>query len=73
MKINFWSYCKWYYVMLGPTIKIIQYIKLQVMFKVSPTRQHKFTDKPNCVLKDARLRLMPSVIPNSNYVIMASD
>jgi hypothetical protein len=48
-------------------------IKLHVMFKVSPTSLQTFTDMPNCILEDARLTLMPSVISNSNYVITVSD
>jgi hypothetical protein len=43
----------------------LQYRKLQVMFKVSPASLQTFTD--------TRLTLTPSVIPNSNYVIMVSD
>jgi hypothetical protein len=43
----------------------LQYRKLQVMFKVSPVSLQTFID--------ARLTLTPSVIPNSNYVIMVSD
>jgi hypothetical protein len=51
----------------------LQYRKLQVMFKVSPASLQTFIDTPNCVLEDTRLTLTPSVIPNSNYVIMVSD
>jgi hypothetical protein len=43
------------------------------MFKVSPASLQTFIDMPNCVLEDTRLTLTPSVIPNSNYVIMVSD
>jgi hypothetical protein len=43
----------------------LQYRKLQVMFKVSPASLRTFFD--------TRLTLTPSVIPNSNYVIMVSD
>jgi hypothetical protein len=43
------------------------------MFKVSPAGLQTFIDTPNCVLDDTRLKLTPSVIPNSNYVIMVSD
>jgi hypothetical protein len=39
---------------------------IQVMFKVSPASLQTFTDA-------RRLTLTPSVIPNSNYVIMVSD
>jgi hypothetical protein len=43
----------------------LQYRKLQVMFKVSRASLQTFID--------TRLTLTPSVIPNSNYVIMVSD
>jgi hypothetical protein len=46
------------------------------MFKVSPACLQTFIDTLNYVLNDqgdTRLTLTPSVIPNSNYVIMASD
>jgi hypothetical protein len=43
----------------------LQYTKLQEMFKVSPAGLQAFID--------TRLTLTPSVIPNSNYVIMLSD
>jgi hypothetical protein len=43
----------------------LQYRNLQVMFKVSPASLQTFID--------TRLTLTPSVIPNSNYVIMVSD
>jgi hypothetical protein len=46
------------------------------MFKVSPASLQTFIDTPNCVLEDRvqyTLTLTPSVIPNSNYVIMVSD
>jgi hypothetical protein len=43
----------------------LQYRKLQVMFKVSPAN---LQDQ-----EDTRLKLTPSVIPNSNYVVMVSD
>jgi hypothetical protein len=43
----------------------LQYRKLQVMFKVSPASLQTFIH--------TRLTLTPSVIPNSNYVIMVSD
>jgi len=41
--------------------------KLQVMFRVSPASLQTFIDR------DTRLTLTPSVIPNSNYVIMVGD
>jgi hypothetical protein len=40
-------------------------IQLQVMFKVSPADRQGQGDN--------RLTLTPSIIPNSNYVIMVSD
>jgi hypothetical protein len=43
----------------------LQYRKLQVMFEVFPASLQTFID--------TRLTLMPSVIPNSNYVFMVSD
>jgi hypothetical protein len=43
----------------------VQHSKLQVMFKVSPASLQAFID--------TRLTLTPSVIPNFNYVIVASD
>jgi hypothetical protein len=43
----------------------LKYSKLQVMFKVSPASLQTFID--------TRLTLMPSVTPNSNYVIMLSE
>jgi hypothetical protein len=43
----------------------LQYRKLHVMFNVSHASFQTFID--------TRLTLMPSVIPNSNYVIMVSD
>jgi hypothetical protein len=43
----------------------LQHSKLQVMFKVSPASLQTFID--------TRLTLTPSVIHNSNYVIMVSD
>jgi hypothetical protein len=43
----------------------LQYRKLNVMFKVSPASLQG--------QGDTRLTLTPSVIPNSNYVIMVSD
>jgi hypothetical protein len=43
----------------------LQYRMLQVMFKVSPASLQTFID--------TRLTLTPSVINNSNYVIMISD
>jgi hypothetical protein len=48
------------------------------MFRVSPATLQTFIDTPNCVLEDqgqgdTRLTLTPSVIPNSNYVIMVSE
>jgi hypothetical protein len=43
----------------------LQYRKLQAMFKVSPASLQTFID--------TRLTLTPSVIPNSNYVIMVSN
>jgi hypothetical protein len=47
------------------------------MFKVSTAILQTFIHTPNCVLEhrqgDTRLTLMPSVIPNSNYVFMVSD
>jgi hypothetical protein len=43
----------------------LQYRKLQVMFKVSPASLQTFTD--------TRLTLTPSVLPNSNYVIVVSE
>jgi hypothetical protein len=43
----------------------LQYRKLQVIFKMSPASLQTFID--------TRLTLTPSVIPNSNYVIMVSD
>jgi hypothetical protein len=54
------SLCTWW----------LQYTKLQIMFKVA---------QPDCLAAgrqgqgDTRLTLMPSVIPNANYVIMVSD
>jgi hypothetical protein len=42
----------------------LQYRNLQVMLKVSPTSLQTFID--------TRLTLIPSVIPNSNYVIMVT-
>jgi hypothetical protein len=42
-----------------------QYRQSQVMFKLSPASLQTFID--------TRLTLTPSVIPNSNYVIMVSD
>jgi hypothetical protein len=44
--------------------------KLQVTFEVSPASLQTFIDKPNCVRDDRVQHSMPSVIPNSNYVIM---
>jgi hypothetical protein len=57
---------------------MLQYWKLQVMFKVSPASLQTFIDKPNCVLDrqgqgHTRLLLTPSIIPNSNYVTMVSE
>jgi hypothetical protein len=49
------SLCTWW----------LQYGKLQVIFKVSPSSLQTFIN--------TRLTLPPSVIPNSNYVIMVSD
>jgi hypothetical protein len=49
---------------------IITTQKLKVMFKVPPTCLQTFIDTQNC---SRRLTLTPSVIPNSNYVIMVSD
>jgi hypothetical protein len=43
----------------------LQYRKLQVTFKLSPASLQTFID--------TRLTLTPSVIPNSNYVIMVSE
>jgi hypothetical protein len=43
----------------------LRYRKLQEMFKVSPASLQTFID--------ARLTLAPSVIHNSNYVMMVSD
>jgi hypothetical protein len=45
----------------------------KVMFKVSPASLQTFIGTPECVLEDTTLTLTPSVIPNSNYFIMASD
>jgi hypothetical protein len=44
---------------------LLQYRKIRVMFKVSPASLRTFID--------TRLTLTPSVIPNSNYVIMVID
>jgi hypothetical protein len=41
--------------------------------KSVPRRLQTFIDRQNCVLEDTRLTLTPSVIPNSNYVIVVSD
>jgi hypothetical protein len=49
------SLCTWW----------LQYRKLQVMFKVSPTSLQTFIN--------TRLTLLPSVMSNSNYVIMVSN
>jgi hypothetical protein len=43
----------------------LKYRKLQVMFKLSPASLQTFID--------TRPTLTPSVVPNSNYVIMVSD
>jgi hypothetical protein len=43
------------------------------MFKVSPASLQTFIDTSNCVLEDIRLTLTPSIVHNSNYVIMLSD
>jgi hypothetical protein len=43
----------------------LQYTRLQVMLEVSPASLQTFIDTPNT--------LTPSIIPNSNYVIVASD
>jgi hypothetical protein len=49
------------------------------MYKLSPASLQTFIDTPNCVLEDRQdqgdttLTLTPSVIPNSNYVIMVDD
>jgi hypothetical protein len=40
---------------------------------VSPASLQTFIDTPSCVLENRRLKLTPSVIPNSKYVIMVSD
>jgi hypothetical protein len=40
------------------------------MFKMSPASLQTFIDTPN---GDTRLTLTPSVVPNSNYVIVVSD
>jgi hypothetical protein len=48
----------------------LQCRKLQEMFKVCPVSLQTFIDMPNRL---TRLTLTPSVIPNSNYVIMVSD
>jgi hypothetical protein len=49
------SLCTWW----------LQYRKLQVMFKVSPTGLQTFIDAPNCVLEYR--------VQHTNYVIMVSD
>jgi hypothetical protein len=43
------------------------------MFKVSHASLQTFSDTPNRVLEDRVQDSMPSAIPNSNYIIMASD
>jgi hypothetical protein len=59
------SLCTWW----------LQYRKLQVMFKVSPASHQIFIDPlaERQDQEDTGLTLTPSVIPNSNYVIMVSD
>jgi hypothetical protein len=46
------------------------------MFRVSLASLQTFVDTPNCVLEDrvqySTVTIKPSVIPNSNYVIMES-
>jgi hypothetical protein len=69
----------WYWVLEGSVTRFVnkacsksslctlrlQHRKLKVMFKVSPASLQTFID--------TRLTLTPSVILNSNYVIMVSD
>jgi hypothetical protein len=43
------------------------------MFKVSPASLQTFIDTPKRVLEDTGLTHTPTVIPNSNYVVMVSD
>jgi hypothetical protein len=50
----------------------LQHRKLQVMFKVFPSRLQTFIDTPNCILENRVQYSTPSVIPNFNYVIMVS-
>jgi hypothetical protein len=49
---------------------IISHFTLQIIFKVSPASLHTADLQGQ---EDIRLTLTPSVIPNSNYVIMVSD
>jgi hypothetical protein len=57
------SLCTWW----------LKYRKLQVMFNMFCASRQTVIDTPNYVLEDTRFTLTPSVIPNSNYVIMLSD
>jgi hypothetical protein len=63
----------------APFIRWLHYRKLQVVFIVFPVSLKTFIETPNCLAadrqghEDTRLTLTPSVIPNSNYVIMVSD
>jgi len=43
--------------------KVLQYRKLQVMFKVFPANLHTFIDTPDCVLED-RVQYSTVHIPN---------
>jgi hypothetical protein len=50
----------------------LQYRKLQVMLKLSPAGLQTAWQPTARAKGDTRLTLTPSVIPNSNYVIMVS-
>jgi hypothetical protein len=52
------SLCTWW----------LQYRKLQVMFRVSPTNLQTFTDTPNCVLED---RVQYGMVTSRMYSVMA--
>jgi hypothetical protein len=48
---------------------LLQYIKLQVMFRVSPASLQTFIDTPNCVLED-RVQYSTVQIPNGHLQLI---
>jgi hypothetical protein len=70
---SFWYVLLYRVIKMSPFTWQLQYRKLQAMFKVSPASLQACFETLNCVLEDTRLTLIPSVVPNSNYVIMVSD